>query len=179
MKKLLYFAAMLLCFAACEDKNEQETPAKPEMTELEQTAYQMQVILNSYGNYDPNIASALLYNKHFMLWSYLEYNESWNEIISPYYAFGVMNSEGLPTDSYLFKSDNTVTYQTEGINDKGVPENIELNGSWTFDENTKKLTLIDRQGLLTAISEELFVWDIEKKNTSQKSRYFRLVYIVQ
>lgn len=183
MKKLLYFAAMLLCFAACEDKNEQETPAKPEMTELEQTAYQMQVILNSYSNYDVAKVKETLSEKEWKMWSYLKYDSTWTELLSDDYAFGEMNATGLSPDIYQLSFGRKAFHQHSEVTEEG-PEWVTDEGEWSFDPEKKSLTLLEKSFRLEALSADMMVLQEERiladpLSGETEPSFFRLVYLLE
>ena len=176
MKKLLFFAVLLLGFAACEDKEEVVAPNdKPQMTELEQTAYQMEVILKSYSDYDTARVGEFLSDKAWEMWSYLKYDSSWSELLFDYYAFGKMNAEGLSPDSYQLNPDGTGSYSHVVSSFEWTTDE----GEWSFDPATKRLTLLDNTFYLEAVSPEVMVLQEVIEYLGAEPAYIRLVYIVQ
>ena len=193
MKKLFYFAVVLLGFAACnKDENQEgsidnQTTINAEL--ISQATDFIENALSDYGSYEPDQIVRLLAGKEFQQWCYLEYDSSWSEIISNYYSFGKGNDVGgFGADYYTFSADGTVSrrYVVTAI---APPDNVfEVEGEWAFDPASRKLTttfLTDagesiREFTLRALGEKIFVWDEVKNDTMKnKLRYFRSVYIVQ
>lgn len=185
MKKLFYISVVLLGLMACS------TDEKPENPTDITTEYQLELIiariLNEYGNYDSQKVAETLDGKEFGLWSYLEYNPSWDKVISTIFVSGEAQWEGTAPDYYTFSSDGTVSryYTLTALgptNDKFIAE-----GTWSFDTDSSVLSTTltyeedeTREYTLRALGDELFVWNEVKYDTMKgKLRYFRSVYKIK
>jgi len=169
MKKLLFFAALLLGFAACNnEENDAMEGNNPGSTVAE-------LITNS-GSYDVNAVASLLSQAE--VWGLVlefEYDEGWNNIL----ADRTINDGGA-NYKYKFYTDGKFEDYTKYYfplpHDKEYPKVR----SWTFDPQTRTLTIEGELSChLTALSEDNFIVDHIDTWSSAYPRYFRQVFKAQ
>lgn len=75
MKKIFYFFALLLCFAACDNEED-----NTESGDLDPTT-ELSGIIANIGDYDAHTATQLLIGKKWTEVFFSEYDESWGNLL--------------------------------------------------------------------------------------------------
>lgn len=167
MKKLFYFYALLLCFAACDnEENNTESGNLDPATELSG-------IISDLGNYDVNSAVTLLSLADGWVREYkFEYTEGWHNIFQDY----TQADNGGTTYRYKFIADGKL----EDFTKPSIPPfDIELPKvrTWAFDPEIRTLTIDGALSYhLIALGEDAFIWDYVDTWSSDHPRYFREVF---
>ena len=170
MKRLFYFAVLLLGFAACSDSKEQSNQIEPnssnDKTEIEG-------VLSSFGDYEEDMATQLLCKKYWIEHYFLEYGENWDKIL---FNSLIDLGGGHTSSCFIFHEDGKLEDFTDA---EHTPEEEYEVRTWTFDPETRILTIDDTENYhLIALGEETFVWDLVS-TSSGYPRYFREVFKVK
>lgn len=167
MKKIFYFFALLLCFAACDNEED-----NTESGDLDPTT-ELSGIIANIGDYDAHTATQLLIGKKWTEVFFSEYDESWGNLLF-YDTVPYTKLIGGSPDSYVFHENGIAeTFMTA----LGEPLPEEFNRCpWSFDPETRTLTIGNRDYHLIALGEDTFIWDYIDTWSSDQPRYFREVF---
>ena len=167
MKKLFYFAVLLLGVVACN--NEENDNLELEVID---PATEISNMISEMDDYDVNLVGQILCGKHWVMDFFCEYFEEWNEIrFDSRYDICI----GYAVWSYVFHADGRLEDFTDA---EATPEVIEYEvRSWAFDPETRTLTIDGALSYhLIALGEDTFIWDYVDTWSSDYPRYFRQVF---
>ncbi len=170
MKKLFFICMLFLLGMACS--NEEEMPA-PEQAPVDRYAASKEFladIIATCGNYDANLVSELLDGKLWVRTNYYKYTENWAEMN---FDLLVDGADGCGEIQYIFLPDGELRdWSTSCVEHHDSYQTRE----WSFNPETRILTIDNRDYHLIALGEDAFIWDYIDTWSGKNPRYFRTLF---
>ena len=124
-------------------------------SDLEHRSYQIQVVLNSYSDYDPTKVEELLCEKKWERFYSITNEIDEEHLILEKKISSETILDGSFTETYQFRRNGDFLREYDsGFSQWGIDE-----GTWRFDSATKTLTLLGESVSLTAFCPNVMVWE--------------------